>query len=372
MNRVAPDSTGAITRYSRDERLAHVLAERELDVLLVSDPVNLRYVTGFTGTNGLAVIGSGADGARVFITDFRYVERAAVEVEGYEQLRGERELLATVPRALPQRAPLRLGFDDAHLPVRKHARLREALPASVSLVAAGGLVEELRMVKDAGELARIASAAQLADEAFRATLERGLIGRSERAVALELEDHLRHRGAEPSFPSIVAAGAHGALPHAEPRDVEIPAGALVVVDWGARIEGYCSDCTRTVATGAVDGEAAEVYELVARAQAESLAAVRPGPSGHEVDAVARELILAAGHGERFGHGLGHGVGLEVHEGPRMGPSGMSKLRSGNVVTVEPGIYLPGRFGVRIEDLVAVTEEGAEVLSGVDKALMAVG
>lgn len=348
-----------------------MIAERELDALLVSDLVNLRYLTGFTGTNGLAVVGAGPDGARVFITDFRYVERAAAEVEGYEQLRGERQLLATVPEALPQRVALRLGFDDAHLPVRRHARLREALPDGVDLVPAGGVVEQLRMVKEAEELERIGAAAELADAAFRALLERGLTGRSEREVALELEDHMRHRGAEPSFPSIVAAGAHGALPHAEPRDVAIPRDALVVVDWGARIEGYCSDCTRTLATGTLDGEAAEVYELVARAQADSLAAVRAGPSGREVDAVARELIAAAGHGERFGHGLGHGVGLEVHEGPRLAPSGEATLRAGNVVTVEPGVYLPGRFGVRIEDLVAVTEDGAQVFSGVDKELVTV-
>ncbi len=315
------------------------------------------------------MIGAGGDGARVFITDFRYVERAAAEVEGYEQLRGERELLASVAPALPDRAPLRLGFDDAHLPVRRHARLREALPEAVDLVAAGGLVEALRMVKDPGELARIRAAAELADDAFRATLEGGLKGRTERAVALELEDRMRRDGAEPSFPSIIAAGAHGALPHAEPRDVEIPADALVVVDWGARLQGYCSDCTRTVATGSIDGDAAEVYELVRRAQAAALAAVRPGPSGREVDAVARELIAAAGHGERFGHGLGHGVGLEVHEGPRLAASDETALRPGNVVTVEPGVYLPGRFGVRIEDLVAVTAGGTEVFSGVGKELL---
>lgn len=348
-----------------------MIVEHELDALLVSDLMNLRYLTGFTGTNGLAVIGAGRDGVRTFITDFRYVERTAAEVEGYEQLRGERELLASVAQALPGRAPLRLGFDDAHLSVRKHDRLREAVPESVALVPAGGLVEELRMVKDADELARIAAAARLADEAFRAMLEHGLVGRSERAVALELEDHMRHRGAEPSFPSIVAAGAHGALPHAEPRDVVIPRDALVVVDWGARLEGYCSDCTRTLATGALGGQAADVYGLVARAQADSLAAVRPGPSGREVDAVARELIVAAGHGERFGHGLGHGVGLEVHEGPRLAPSGEATLRAGNVVTVEPGVYVPGSFGVRIEDLVVVTEGGAEVLSGIGKELATV-
>jgi Xaa-Pro aminopeptidase len=356
---------------ARADRLAGLLPERELDALLVSDPFNLRYLTGFTGTNGLAVIGAGPDGPRVFITDFRYVERAAAEVEGFEQRRGERELLAAVPAALPDRRPLRLGFDDLHLPVRRHARLHELVGDEIELVPAGGAVEELRRVKDSEELARIAAAAALADEALHAVLKHGLTGRSERAVALELEDGMRHRGAEASFPSIVAAGAHGALPHAEPREVEIPVGALVVIDWGARLEGYCSDCTRTVATGAIDGDAAEVYELVRDVQAQALAAVRAGPTGREVDAVARELIDAAGHGERFGHGLGHGVGLEVHEGPRLATTDESALQAGNVVTVEPGVYLPGRFGVRIEDLVVVTDDGAQVFSGVEKELVTV-
>ena len=356
---------------TRADRLADRLEARELDAVLISDPVNLRYVTGFTGTNGLAVVGAGATGVRVFITDFRYVEQATGEVVGFDHVRGERELLASVPGALPDPRPLRLGFDDMHLTVRRHARLHEALGHGVELVPAGGAVEDLRRVKDADELARIGAAARLADEAFRAALERGLAGRSERAVALELEDAIRHRGAEPSFPSIIAAGPHGALPHAEPRDVEIPPGELVVIDWGARIDGYCSDCTRTVATGPIDGEASEVYELVRRAQSESLAAVRAGPTGRAVDAVAREMIVAGGHGERFGHGLGHGVGLEVHEAPRLAASDESALQAGNVVTVEPGVYLPGRFGVRIEDLVTVTDDGADVLSGVGKELITV-
>jgi Xaa-Pro aminopeptidase len=201
-------------------------------------------------------------------------------------------------------------------------------------------------------------------------LERGLTGRTERAVALDLEDEMRHRGAEaPSFPSIIAAGPHGALPHAEPRDVEIEGGSLVVIDWGAIVDGYCSDCTRTVATGELDGEAVDVYRLVQRAQQAGLDAVRAGPSGREVDAAARTLIEEAGHGEEFGHGLGHGVGLEVHEAPRLAKSDESALQAANVVTVEPGVYLPGRFGVRIEDLVVVTEDGAEVLSSVGKDLI---
>ncbi|MDX6674443.1 MAG: Xaa-Pro aminopeptidase [Solirubrobacteraceae bacterium] len=356
----------------RAQRLAAAVAERELDALLVTDLVNLRYLTGFAGTNGLAVVGAGADGARVFVTDFRYVERAADEVQGFDQRRGGRDLFDSVGQALPAERPLRLGFDDAHLPVRRHRELGAAVGDDIELAPAGGMVEDLRRVKDPGELKRIRAAAALADDAFNALLGRGLTGRTERAVALDLEDEMRHRGAiAPSFPSIVAGGPHGALPHAEPRDVEIEAGTLVVIDFGALVDGYCSDCTRTVATGELDAEATEVYALVQRAQQAGLDAVRAGPSGREVDAAAREVIEEAGHGEEFGHGLGHGVGLEVHEAPRLAKSDDSALQAGNVVTVEPGVYLSGRFGVRIEDLVVVTEDGTEVLSSVDKGLITV-
>ena len=353
---------------SRGDRLAAVVVEEGLDALLVNDPVNLRYVTGFTGTNGLAVVG---EGVRRFITDFRYVERAEAEVSGFDLVRGERDLLDSVAAGLPDRRPLRLGFDDAHVSVRAHRRLTDAL-SGVELVAAGGLVERLRAVKEPGELERIGAAAALADDALAAVLARGLVGRTEREVALDLEDEMRHRDAEPSFPSIVAAGAHGALPHADPRREPIPADTLVIVDWGARIDGYCSDCTRTLATGEVDDEAEAVYELVLRAQLTGLEAARAGVRGCDADAAARAIINGAGHGERFGHGLGHGVGLEVHEGPRLSKTGgEDPLQPGNVVTVEPGVYLPGRFGVRIEDLVVVTADGPEILSSATKDLVTV-
>ena len=257
--------------------------------------------------------------------------------------------------------------------VRTHAKLAEKVADGVELIAAGGAVEGLREVKDRGELAAIREAQALATAALERTLERGLVGRTEREVALDLEREMREAGAEePSFPSIVAAGPHGALPHAEPRDAQISSGTLVVIDWGARLDGYCSDCTRTIATGELDGEAAEAYELVRGAQAQALAAVRAGAEGRAVDAVARDVIEAAGHGEHFGHGLGHGVGLEVHEEPRLSKSAEGELRAGNVVSVEPGVYLPGRLGVRIEDLVAVTDDGAEVFTTFPKTLVTVG
>jgi Xaa-Pro aminopeptidase len=355
---------------SRAERLAALVAERDLQAVLVLAPVNLRYVTGFTGTNGAAVVGPDL---RAFMTDFRYVERAEDEVDpSFDRRRAPQDLLDGLPEVLPD-GPLRLGFDDVHTSVRTHARLQEKLGDEVELVAAGGLVEELRARKDAAERERIAAAAALADDAMRALLQEGVVGRSEREVAWALERAMRERGAEQAaFPSIVAAAGNGSRPHAEPGDAPVPPGALLTVDWGARLDGYCSDCTRTFATGQLDGEQQEAYELVRRAQAAALDAVRPGPEGREVDAVARDLIEQAGHGEHFGHGLGHGVGLEVHEAPRLTRSAEGRLAPGHVVTVEPGVYVPGRFGVRIEDLVVVTDAGRDVLSSLPKELLTVG
>jgi Xaa-Pro aminopeptidase len=355
--------------------LAGLLGERKVDLLLVADPVNLRYLTGFTGSNGLALIAGADDAPGRFFTDFRYETQSAAQVSELFQRRIVAiDLLDAAARELAQEtAAGRLGFDEAHMTVKQHARLHESLGEGWELVRCAGLVEGLREVKDASELARIQAAAELADEALRGVLEAGLAGRTEREVAIDLELRMRRLGAEaPSFPSIVAAGPHSALPHAEPRDVKIPPDTLVTIDWGAQHEGYCSDCTRTYATGRLSTEAHEVYELVLRAQLEGLAAVRPGPTGREVDATARAVIEQAGHGERFGHGLGHGVGIEVHEAPRLSrTAGEQPLRAGNVVTVEPGVYLPGRFGVRIEDLVAVTEGGNRVLSGLSKELRVV-
>jgi len=272
-----------------------------------------------------------------------------------------------------ERVSGRVGFEDQHLTVRQYKRLRELVGDQVELVPAGGLVEDLRAVKEPGELQSIREAADLADDMYEYIQSRGLVGRTEREVALDVEREMRERGAEdPSFPSIVASGAHGALPHADPRDERIAANTLVIVDMGCRVDGYCSDCTRTFATGDLEDEAIEVYELVLAAQQESLAAIHAGVEGREVDAVARNLIDAAGHGEHFGHGLGHGVGLEIHEAPRLAQTAEAALTSGNVVTVEPGVYLPGAFGVRIEDLVIVRDDGAEVLSHFPKPLITLG
>jgi Xaa-Pro aminopeptidase len=354
-----------------DAVLAQV-GERELDVLLVTNVVNIRWLTGFTGSNAAALVGPNQ---RRFITDFRYLTQAADQVdELWEREIADEELAKRAVEGLPEDRPLRLGFDDTHLTVKQHAHLAELVPEGVELVAAGGIVEQLRAVKDGAEIDAIRAAAQLADAALEEVLVAGLVGRTELDVAIDLEFAMRRRGAEAiSFPPIVASAEHSALPHASPRNVVIEANTLVTIDWGAHLNGYASDCTRTFATGDLDPRDRAIYDLVLLAQEQALAAIRPGPTGLEVDAIARGIIEQAGHGEHFGHGLGHGLGLEVHEGiPRLSRRNSDMaLVAGHVVTVEPGVYVPGAIGVRIEDLVVVTEDGYEALTSLPKALRTV-
>ncbi len=349
---------------SRGDRLAELVAERELDCFLVTDLVNVGYLTGFGGTNGACVC---AAERRVFLTDFRYTERAEAEVEGWDVVTVTDDWLGGIAECLTGKT----GFEDHHMAVRTLGRLEEKLPGGIELEGAGGIVEKLRRVKDEDELAAIAVAAELADEIWRYALERGLAGRSELDVARAAEARMRELGAEPSFPTIVAAGLNGALPHAEPGERQIGRGELVVFDMGAKLDGYCSDGTRTFATGEPGEEARAVYATVLEAQEAALGAVEAGAKAEDVDAVARKLIAAAGHGDRFGHGLGHGVGLEVHEEPRVSQRSEDVLAAGEVVTIEPGIYLPGQLGVRIEDLVVVTADGHQNLSSLPKSLQLV-
>jgi Xaa-Pro aminopeptidase len=367
----------------RADRVEAQLARRELDALLVTHLVNVRWITGFTGSNGLAVVGSRNVLRRLFLTDFRYLTQSAEQLDpGWERVIAPDIAKAVITRLSDAAGsadgetvatPLRVGFDDGTMSVREHRKLVDQAGDGVELVPAGGLVEELRLVKDAGEVAKIRAASHLADAALREVLERGLVGRTEREVALDLETTMRRRGAQSSsFDPIVASAAHSAQPHAEPRDVVIPAGTLVTIDWGALLDGYASDCTRTFATGELDPRDAEIYATVLEAQKASLAAVRAGAHGQAVDAVARDIITAAGHGEHFGHGLGHGVGIEVHEGPRLSQRSEDTLAPGQVVTVEPGVYVPGAVGVRIEDLVVVTEDGSDVITELPKELQVVG
>ena len=353
---------------TRADQVADKLEERELDQLLVNDLINVRWLTGFTGTNGLALVGRDL---KLFVTDFRYVEQARAQVpDSFEHARGKQELSGEAIKRMSGR----VGYDDVHMTVRQFNKLREAVPEGVELVPAGGVIEELRAVKDAREVEAIRAAAALADEVFAEIAERGLVGRTEHEVAVDAEIGFRRRGAAgPSFPPIVASGPHGALPHAVPRHVPIEADTLVVVDMGCVLDGYSSDCTRTYATGdGLSDEMRAVYDLVLRAQLAALDAVRAGVDGKSVDTVARDLIGSEGRADQFGHGLGHGVGLDIHEDPRLSQSAPDKaLMAGNVVTVEPGVYVPGGFGVRIEDLVVVTESGRDVLTSTTKDLIVV-
>jgi Xaa-Pro aminopeptidase len=364
-------SAGATSELARVERLATALRERELDALLVAAPINLRYLSGFTGSNGLALIAAGEGAEHRFFTDFRYTVQSASQVPPEFTREIVTGSLIEAAAGSLEGSSGRLGYDDASTTVADRARLAAALPPGWELAECAGAVERLRAVKDEGEIELMRAAAELADEALQGVLEAGLVGRSEREVAIELELRMRRLGAEaPSFSSIVASGSHGALPHAEPRAEAIPRDVLVTIDWGAIHEGYCSDCTRTYATGeGISEQAREIYELVLSAQEAGVAAVQAGPTGRDVDAVARAVIERGGHGEQFGHGLGHGVGLDVHEAPRLSRiESEQPLQAGNVVTVEPGVYIPGELGVRIEDLLVVREGAQEVLNGLEKAL----
>src|ERR1700691_4732851 len=366
---------GGVSELARLARQPLALREQGIDRLLVGAPVNVRYLCGYTGSNRLLLVDAGEQAEHPFFTDFPYITQAGEQgPEGIERQIAPGDLLEAAARALGEGAAggtQRLGFDDASLTVKQHSRLSELLGRGWELVPCSGMVERLREVKDEREIERIRAASALADQALSEVLEGGLVGRTEREVAIELELRMRRLGAQaPSFPSIVASAEHGALPHAEPRDVEIAAGVLVTIDWGAYLDGYCSDCTRTYATGELSADAVEVYELVLSAQEAGLQAVRAGISGRDVDQVARTIIDNAGHGEHFGHGLGHGVGMEIHEAPRLSRTASEKpLHTGNVVTVEPGVYVPGNLGVRIEDLVLVGETGCERLTSLPKQLI---
>ncbi len=352
----------------RATRLRERLAEAQLDALLVTTLVDARYLTGFTGSS--AVVVAREDGG-VLLTDFRYTEQSAAQVQPpYEPRIVTGEPIEKLSEVLSSGG--RLGFDERAVTVSEHRKLGEVVGPDWELVPVGNPVAKLREIKEADEIDALRTAAQIADAALSEVLEAGLVGRSEREIATALEFAMRRRGAiAGSFPAIVASGERGSRPHAEVTDEPIAADVFVTFDWGALSDGYCSDCTRTVATGeGVGAVEREIYELTLRGQLAGLDFLAPGRSGREVDAAARAVIDAGGYGENFGHGLGHGVGLEIHEPPRLAKLGGDvPLVAGNVVTVEPGIYIPGVGGVRIEDLVVIGESANEVLTSLPKELI---
>ncbi len=340
---------------TRIERLRASLEEP----LLVTAPVNVRYLTGFESTNAALLVES--ETVRLF-TDFRYAG-AARQVEGVEPVMTRRNLFAD----LAERLSGSIGLEADAV---SYAAYETLAARGIELVPRRGLVEALRAVKDEGELDLIRRAAAITTEAFERLSEERFIGRTERELAWRMETFFHDLGADgAAFPTIVAAGANGATPHAHTSDREIERDATVVIDAACSVGGYASDCTRTFATRTIPERLKEAYAVCYAGQQAGLAAVRAGESGRGADTAARAPIDAAGFGEEFGHGLGHGVGLLVHEAPRLSQESEDELAAGNVVTVEPGIYLPGLGGIRIEDLVVVREGEPEILTPFTKDLL---
>lgn len=332
---------------SRIDRLRELLEEP----LLVTNLVNVLYLTGLDSSNAALLVEP--DRTRLF-TDFRYIETAQA-IEGVEAVQTKRSLIGWLADELDGR----VGFEASVLPWAFAEQLRDE--GGVELVPRKGLVEQLRAVKDEGELETFRRACAITDRMFeRLVSEVSFVGRRERDVAWDITWIYHEEGAdEPAFEAIVASGSNGALPHARAGDRVIGDGELVVIDTGCKVGGYLSDYTRTLATGELDGEMREAYDVVLAAQQAGLDAIKAGESGVDVDSAARDVIEGSDFAGAFGHGLGHGLGLDVHEAPRLSTESPDTLAPGNVVTVEPGVYLSGRFGIRIEDDVIVTEGGLE-------------
>jgi Xaa-Pro aminopeptidase len=347
---------------TRLDRLAAALDEP----LLVTTRLNVRYLVGLDSSNAALLVQPG--GEATLYTDSRYARRAEV-VEGASFTQTPRHVIGELAELLSGR---RVGIEAATLTVAEWEALRAG---GVDVVPTTGLVEALRAVKDDGEVAAIRAACAVSDRVFEALARERFVGRTERELAWWIERAFRDLGdghvTGTAFAVQVASGVRGESPHAEPQAVPVPAGTLVTVDCGCVYDGYCSDCTRTFATGELPAELAEIYAVCLEAQLAGVAAVGPGVSGRDADAASRGVIAAAGYGERYGHGMGHGLGLEVHEAPGLRPESDDLLQAGNVVSVEPGIYLPGSGGVRIEDLLLVTADGAERLTLYTKDLQTV-
>lgn len=347
----------------RIERVRLSLESQRVDALLVTNLTNVAYLTGFTGTNGQVLIAR--EGA-TFLTDPRYAARSSDLVKDAEITIYDNALTDLLPGMLSNLGVQRLGFEATTMSVAERNGLAEAL-GETELVPISNLVEEGRRTKDPDEVERIREAIAIGDEVFSSTLDKLTPGMTEREVALDIEFELRKRGAEAiSFDPIVGSGPLSAHIHHTPSDRTLEKGDLVLMDFGCKYQGYCSDLTRTVVLGAATDEQRELYELVLRAQLAGTAAIASGVSGVDADAAAREVIVAAGKGDSFGHGLGHGVGLDIHEAPRLRRFSKDILRAGDVVTVEPGSYTVGWGGIRIEDCVLVTDAGADVLTKAPK------
>ena len=352
----------------RVTRLAAQLPGRELDAILISAPENRRYLSGFTGSAGYLLI---TPQRQLLFTDSRYSEQAGNQAPHFEVIQMQPGL-DWLMDALSETGVRRVGFESDHMTVASYNRVLDAVKereglGGLSLIATSGITDELRPFKDQDELAQLQKAIDASDRAMEAVCPTIQAGMTEREVAWRMEVAMREYGADKtSFDTIVAAGPNGAMAHHRPDDTVIKAGEPIVIDMGARVNGYCSDLTRTVVVGEPDEMFHKIYNIVLGAQLTAINTVRPGLTGEECDGLSRHIIAEAGYGDNFGHSLGHGVGLAVHESPRVGPGGENVLEPGMVFTIEPGIYLTGWGGVRIEDIVVLGQDGATPLSKAGK------
>ena len=348
--------------------LRRKLAEQNLDAILITQPENQRYLSGFTGSAGVLLI---SQDQAIIATDFRFFEQVAKQAPHFQlaKIKSGEKFIDILPNLVTQVGAKRVGFESAHLTFDQHQEWAE-VAEGFELVPTKDLVEALRAVKDEDELDTIKRAVALSDAAFAHILGSIEPGMTEKDVAWELELYMRTHGAEKvAFDLIIGAGPNGAMPHATVSDRAIQAGEPIVIDLGAVLDGYHSNLTRTICLGEPDDKFREIYGLVLGAQLaaeDGMEGIKPGMTGKEADAIARRVIEEAGYGEQFGHGLGHGVGLAIHEKPMLGRLSEDVLKPGMVLTVEPGIYIPGWGGVRIEDMVVLREDGVEVLSQATK------
>ena len=337
-----------------------------LDAFLIMQGDNRRYLTGFSGSNGILLI---TPTEQYLLTDSRYYERVKQEAPDWTLVEAGSKTIDGLKELVPQSGlkGAKIGFEADYVTVSQLNRLKAMLP-DIELIGLDGFVITLRAVKTAAELAAIRKAIALTDQAMAHIYTWIQPSMTEKEVAWELEAFMRTRGASKlAFETIVAAAAHGASPHASVSDYQIQLGDVVVIDVGCVIDGYCADLTRTFSIGEpLDADYLKVWELVHQANRVAIAGIKAGISGIEADALARNIIKAAGYGDNFGHSLGHGIGLAIHEYPRASYLTEDPLEAGSVVTIEPGVYLPKRFGVRLEDVVVVHPDGVEVLTGVPK------
>ena len=351
----------------RVERLRQLLEHQELDAILVSHTENRRYLSGFTGSTGWLLI---SQNHAFLAADFRYIEQSKREAVDFEIVNIKGDLPIWLPKLISELRLKKVGVEADHIPFIVYDRLCNEINNGnhqFQLIPTTNLVQSLRNVKEAGELEYIIKAANLADAAFEYAASIIRSGITERELAWELESFLREKGSETlPFEIIVASGANSALPHARPSEQVICDGEPVVIDLGARVNGYCSDLSRTFCVGKGDKTFFKIYDIVLGSQLTALATIRAGMSGDQADKLSRTVIEQAGFGEAFGHGLGHGVGLQAHESPRIAPNSIDLLSDGMVFTVEPGIYVTGWGGVRIEDTVMLEDNRVKILTKANK------